>query len=67
MKTLKRTYTPPRMDVSEVELESPICSGSVQFGDREKSIVIEDQSFNAGTENDFSGQAWDMDANTPNS
>ncbi len=64
MHKFKKNYEAPDLNVSRVEVESSICGGSVDFGDREKPIVIDDQAFNPGTENDFSGQAWDMDNNS---
>lgn len=67
MEKKRSDYIAPFTEVTRVEVESAICSGSVQFGDgKEKFIVINDQSFNTGTENDFSDQAWDMGANTTN-
>lgn len=65
MKTPKRTYMPPQMDVSEVELESTICSGSV-FNTQDQNINIQAQEFNNSWDKsstdggaDFTGSSWD--------
>lgn len=46
MKT-KKFYEQPLMVVTQVELESPICSGSADIINQEKqSIAIQDQTVN---------------------
>lgn len=57
----KKLYEQPETAVTNVELESPICSGSVQFGgDAEKNVSINNQSVtDAG--NDFSNETWTID------
>ena len=61
MKTPKRIYLPPSMAVREVELESPICGGSVQFG-KEADVLIDinEQSFAEINNNDFSNAGWEV-------
>ena len=58
----KRIYVAPETEVTRVEIESAICSGSVDFGtDAEKKITISSQDFASDvTTNDFSNDAWNL-------
>ncbi|MDE7026170.1 MAG: hypothetical protein K2O88_09880 [Paramuribaculum sp.] len=65
METKKKNYTTPDIKIKHVEVESSICGGSVEFGDKEKpekeQVVISSQSVVGGGDNDpnnFSGQTW---------
>ena len=60
-KKTKKAYERPRTTVTYVELESTVCSGSVEFGgDNQDRIEIENQQINKDFSdgNDFSGQTW---------
>jgi hypothetical protein len=60
----KKTYMAPTMEVTNVEIEASICSGSVEFGrpedSNEKQVVIQDQTISTdfGDKNDFSANQW---------
>lgn len=55
-------YVAPHFSLSIVEVESPICAGSVQFGGpTDKKITINTQDVVDATNNDFSGSAWEVD------
>lgn len=59
MEKKKHTYESPDMTEIRVELESSICSGSVEFGDEQHKVDIVDQGVNNDLQNnDFSGQEW---------
>lgn len=62
MKT-KKVYQQPETAVTRVELESPICSGSVQFGgDTEHKVDINNQTIvDQDANNDFSNNTWGVD------
>ena len=55
----KHPYAAPRTTLSRVEVESTICSGSVQFGGNDKQVDIQDQQVNNEIQ-DFSGEEWNM-------
>lgn len=69
----KKTYQQPETAVTQVELESPICSGSVNYtGDNATGVNINAQNVTtagenttnaSGFANDFSGSAWGEVAN----
>lgn len=60
MKT-KKVYQQPETAVTRVELESPICSGSVQLGgDTEHKVDINSQTITEDTNNDFSNNSWEV-------
>lgn len=55
----RKPYESPDMTEIRVELESSICSGSVEFGDEKRTVDIVDQGVNDDLKNnDFSGQEW---------
>lgn len=66
MRKQKMAYESPEISVTKVELESPICSGSVEFaGPDNKGITIKNQSYAEGSEaNDFSKESWDIQTTT---
>ena len=65
-KEKKLPYEAPDMQVTHVELESSICTGSVDFGKEEKKVEIVNQEVNQSTQNDFftSEGAWDIENST---
>lgn len=64
----KKIYEQPETVVTQVELESPICSGSANFtGDDKPGVQIEGQNVTTagdngvgGTLNDFGGSEWEV-------
>lgn len=55
----KQPYESPLITETRVELENCICSGSVDFNDKEKLPEINNQQFSAdNTSNDFSENSW---------
>lgn len=64
MSKQRKSYSPPRMWVDSVELESPICSGSVEFTGRQGGVYIEGQQIVDPAGNDFSADAWDTSGGT---
>lgn len=64
----KQTYESPEIRATRVELESSICAGSVDFGDKQKDkqIDINAQEVATVTGNDFSGSEWSVDKTTTN-
>lgn len=59
----KKAYSQPQSAVTRVELESPICSGSVVVQNPATDYKIENQTVNDGFQGDFSGQTWDSSTN----
>lgn len=60
----KKLYVQPETAVTQVELESPICSGSVQFGDDVNTRVdINNQTIEESVNNDFSDNSWSVNSN----
>lgn len=60
----KKLYQRPQTAVMQVELESPICSGSVQFGgDVNTKVDINNQNIIEDSANDFSDNSWSVDNN----
>lgn len=58
----KKLYQRPQTAVMQVELESPICSGSVMYATEEKHVQINNQNFaDMNGSNDFSNDAWQVD------
>lgn len=58
----KKLYVQPETAVTQVELESPICSGSVMYDTEEKHVQINNQNFaDMSGSNDFSNDAWQVD------
>lgn len=58
----RKTYIPPEIHSYQIEIEDPICGGSVAFGDdKDVKVDIQDQEINQ-TSYDFStgsGATWD--------
>lgn len=60
----KKQYEQPETAVTRVELESPICSGSVKIG-ATVDVKINNQDFaDMNNTNDFSGNPWDVPDNS---
>lgn len=60
-KTKKQTYESPQMTEIHVELESSICSGSVDFvgeGKAEGVTIAQQDVVDLNSNNDFSGSEW---------
>lgn len=66
MEKKKKDYEAPDIKVTQVEIESSICNGSVEFkGENETQVNIAEQGvqdMSNGTEtfNDFSKDFWNM-------
>lgn len=58
MENKKREYLAPKVEVKRVELESSICDGSVDYGDTNRPVDINQQDIETTTNNDFSGTQW---------
>lgn len=57
----KKNYEQPQTVVTQVKLESPICSGSVQFGgETDAKVDINKQEVISNQVNDFSGDEWNI-------
>jgi hypothetical protein len=57
----KKQYEQPETAVTRVELESPICSGSVQFDTTHEKVKINSQDFaDMNGSNDFSANPWEV-------
>lgn len=56
----KKIYQQPETTVTRVELESPICNGSVNYVGEEgnKSVNIKSQDVVETDKNDFSNDSW---------
>lgn len=59
----KKHYERPVSVMTQVRLESPICSGSVQFGDVDHKVDINNQQVIYDEANDFSNEAWGVSNN----
>lgn len=58
----RKTYIPPEIHSYPVELEDPICGGSVTFGnEKDIKVDIADQDINEN-QYDFSNNNWDEPA-----
>lgn len=63
------TYESPDLEVTRIELESPVCSGSVDITAQAPtgqgiSITAQDVNTDFNSNNDFSsGTAWDTNTN----
>lgn len=68
MEKKKKDYVAPDIEVTQVEIESAICNGSVEFGkDKTGAIEIDNQQFaDMNGTNDFSSTEWIMPTNTEN-
>jgi len=70
METKKKVYEAPDISLTQVEVESSICSGSVDFNKVESKsdgVVVSDQSVvDMNGTNDFSGTAWGTIDNSSN-
>lgn len=62
----RKNYLPPETTVCGVELESPICSGSVISPEADQKLTIEKQQFNQSWDSgaDFSTQTEGWTPNT---
>ncbi len=59
MEKKKKIYEQPKTTVTQVELESPICSGSAVFkGEEAEGVNIKAQGVVETEANDFSGNPW---------
>lgn len=50
----KKVYLPPKITALKVEIESPICAGSVEFKGEYADVKISDQDFATLENNDQS-------------
>lgn len=57
---MKKHYETPESVVTRVELESPICGGSVKFDTANDKVVINEQDFADVTNNDFSDKPFEV-------
>lgn len=69
MEKKKKDYEAPDIKVTQVEIESSICSGSgddVEFGKQGANVTIQDQGVQiakdeaGNTINDFSSSEWNV-------
>lgn len=64
MEKKKKDYEAPDIKVTQVEIESSICTGSdqkgedVKFGGSAGSINVESQGIEDAANNDFSDKLW---------
>lgn len=58
-KEKKRHYVAPTTTLHQIEVESPICGGSVISPTQEQNITIKEQEFNTKWNGDFTGSSWD--------
>lgn len=64
MEKKKKDYEAPDIEVTQIEVESSICTGSdqkgedVKFGGAENSISVETQGIENAANNDFSSNVW---------
>ena len=64
MRNPKLPYSTPRMEKAVVELESPICGGSVDVTVNSPGATTSAQKVNTdfNTDNDFSSGSWDTNS-----
>lgn len=66
MERKKQIYESPDMTEIRVQLESSICSGSVDFNDKDKGITVSSQNVaDMGGTNDWSTDPWETTVTTP--